>query len=374
VKTLAQSYASCLYLCTDSTEDLGAPAGFADIQTAFKEAQHIPFAPSAASFQPGATYFDCQDAYSSFERALDRLPRPTVIVCKSARRAGAVLTAYKGAKEGGGAEKAMSFAKDQGLSFVGAAGLAAWVQTVAAKASSGAPILFRQMFEPVSSTYTYLLADELTREAVLIDPVVETAARDAKIIKELGLSLKYSLNTHVHADHVTGSWELKTKHFPDSKSCIAAVTGAVADVQLREGDTVAFGSRFLRVLSTPGHTDGCLSFVLDDDSRVFTGDALLIRMCGRTDFQQGSPATLFSSVRDKLFKLPDACTVYPAHDYSGLTSSSIGEEKASNPRLALDKTFEAFNDIMNQPRPLPAQIDVAVPANMRCGEPIEEVK
>jgi glyoxylase-like metal-dependent hydrolase (beta-lactamase superfamily II) len=148
----------------------------------------------------------------------------------------------------------------------------------------------------------------------------------------------------------------------------------VADVQLREGDTVAFGSRFLRVLSTPGHTDGCLSFVLDDDSRVFTGDALLIRMCGRTDFQQGSPATLFSSVRDKLFKLPDACTVYPAHDYSGLTSSSIGEEKASNPRLALDKTFEAFNDIMNQPRPLPKQIDVAVPANMRCGEPIEEVK
>jgi glyoxylase-like metal-dependent hydrolase (beta-lactamase superfamily II) len=175
-------------------------------------------------------------------------------------------------------------------------------------------MIFRQLFDQVSSTYSYLLADETTREAVLIDSVFEQHVRDAALIRELDLKLLYALDTHCHADHVTGAWLMKAalgSQVGVSKECGAANV----DLPLADGDTIRFGAQGLEVRATPGHTAGCLSFVTADRTRVFTGDALLVRGAGRTDFQQGDAQRLFRSIRDRLFVLPDECVVYPAHDY-----------------------------------------------------------
>jgi sulfur dioxygenase len=233
-------------------------------------------------------------------------------------------------------------------------------------------MIFRQLFDQQSSTYTYLLADSLTREAVLIDPVFEHARRDAALIGELGLKLQYTLETHVHADHVTGAWLLKRRL--GSKIVISKASGAAgADRYLADGDVVAFGKHRLEARATPGHTGGCMSYVLDNGAYAFTGDALLIRGCGRTDFQQGSAPLLFHSVRAQLFTLPDDCQLYPAHDYRGITSSSVGEEKKYNPRLAQSIGEGDFVGYMtNLGLAHPKLMDVAVPANLRCGRPEKE--
>lgn len=233
-------------------------------------------------------------------------------------------------------------------------------------------LIFRQLFDPQSSTYSYLLGDSGAGEAILIDPVFEQAARDAALVKELGLTLLATVDTHVHADHVTGAWLLK--HRLGSRIAISAASGAEgADEYLEEGDRVSFGKRYVTARSTPGHTDGCMSFVLDDESMAFTGDALLIRGCGRTDFQQGSPHNLYQSIRMKIFTLPETCLLYPAHDYRGLTVSSVAEEKAHNPRLGGDISEEDFAGYMdNLGLPHPKQIDAALPANMVCGRPADE--
>jgi sulfur dioxygenase len=234
-------------------------------------------------------------------------------------------------------------------------------------------LIFRQLFDQASSTYTYLLADERTAEAVLIDPVFEQHARDAALIRELGLTLVYTLDTHCHADHVTGAWRMKAAL--GSKIALAAAIGAKnVDLELRHDDVVHFGDGALEVRATPGHTAGCLSFVTADQRMVFTGDALLVRGAGRTDFQQGSANQLFRSIRDQLFTLPDECAVYPGHDYQGRTSSTIREERLHNPRIGGDAREEDFVGYMtNLGLPHPKQIDVAVPANMRSGEPTEGV-
>ncbi|HEV7476969.1 MAG TPA: MBL fold metallo-hydrolase, partial [Burkholderiales bacterium] len=193
-------------------------------------------------------------------------------------------------------------------------------------------MIFRQLFDQQSSTYTYLLADEASREAVLIDPVYEQARRDAALIEELGLKLAWTLETHVHADHVTGAWLLKDRL--GSRIAVAKAGGAEgSDLLLKDLDSIRFGKRHLEAWATPGHTGGCLTYVLDDRMAAFTGDALLVRGCGRTDFQQGDARTLFRSVRSRIFALPDACLVYPGHDYRGLAATSVGEEKLYNPRL-----------------------------------------
>jgi sulfur dioxygenase len=181
-------------------------------------------------------------------------------------------------------------------------------------------MLFRQLFDAETSTYSYLLADEETRQAVLIDPVKEQVERDLRLVAELWLTLEHTLETHVHADHITGAAEIRERL--GTRSVVAAEGGAsCGDVHVRDGDRVSFGRHALLVRTTPGHTDGCLSFVLDHESlgagrdpMVFTGDALLIRGCGRTDFQQGNPHTLYRSVHDKLFTLPPRTLVYPGHD------------------------------------------------------------
>lgn len=229
--------------------------------------------------------------------------------------------------------------------------------------------VFRQLFDPASSTYTYLLGDAASGEAVLIDPVFEHVRRDTALLRELGLTLVATLDTHVHADHVTGAWLLKQRC--GSAILVAAAASADnADRELRDGDRVEFGARHLEVRATPGHTNGCLSYVLDDQSMAFTGDALLIRGCGRTDFQQGSAAALYESVHRQLLTLPPGCLLYPAHDYRGLTVTSVAEERRFNPRLGGDIVSADFEGYMNHlGLPHPKLMDIAVPANLRCGRP-----
>lgn len=228
-------------------------------------------------------------------------------------------------------------------------------------------LVFRQLFDAASSTYTYLLGD--AGEAVLIDPVFENARRDAALLRELGLRLVATLDTHVHADHVTGAWLLKQRC--GSRILLGDACGAAnADRLLAHGDRVAFGARHLEVRATPGHTSGCLTYVLDDRRMAFTGDSLLIRGCGRTDFQQGSARRLFDSVQQQILTLPPECLLYPAHDYRGLTVTSVAEEKRFNPRLGGDVDVADFEGHMNHlGLPHPKLMAVAVPANLRCGEP-----
>lgn len=230
-------------------------------------------------------------------------------------------------------------------------------------------MIFRQLFDPASSTYTYLLADEASREALLIDPVFEQARRDWALVEELDLTLAWTLETHVHADHVSGGWLLR-EHC-GSRIALSRASGANgADRLLEHGDRVGFGSRHLEVRATPGHTDGCMTYVLDDRTMAFTGDALLIRGCGRTDFQQGSAERLYQSVNEQIYSLPDGCLLYPAHDYRGITVTSVAEEKRYNPRLGAHVLREDFVGYMKHlGLPHPKQIDVAVPANLQCGRP-----
>lgn len=228
-------------------------------------------------------------------------------------------------------------------------------------------MLFRQLFDPTSSTYTYLLASD--GQAVLVDPVFEQHARDAALIRELDLSLGITLDTHVHADHVTGAWRMKEAF--GSRVGLAAAAGAEGvDEPLADGMRIAFGARSLLVRATPGHTSGCLTFVLDDESMAFTGDCLLIRGAGRTDFQQGDARRMYRSIREVLFALPDECALYPAHDYAGRTMTTVGEERRHNPRVggaANETDFVGYMENLGLAHP--KQIDVAVPANLRCGRP-----
>ncbi|HZT19754.1 MAG TPA: rhodanese-like domain-containing protein [Dongiaceae bacterium] len=228
-------------------------------------------------------------------------------------------------------------------------------------------MIFRQLFDPQSSTYSYLLADTEEGEAVFIDPVFEEAPRDAALIRELGLKLLCTLETHVHADHVTGAWNLKQRL--GSQIGVSAESGAEgADRYLKDGETVRFGKRHLQVRATPGHTRGCVTYVLDSQAMAFTGDCLLIRGCGRTDFQQGDARAMYRSVHERIFSLPDSCLLYPGHDYRGLTVSSVGEERRFNPRLGGELSESDFVGYMeNLGLPHPKQMDIAVPANLKCG-------
>ncbi len=230
-------------------------------------------------------------------------------------------------------------------------------------------LIFRQLFDRQSSTYTYLLGDSDAGEALLIDPVFENVHRDAALLRELGLKLLATLDTHVHADHVTAAWLLKQRC--GSQILLAAAAGASnADRLLVDGERVHFGRRYLEVRATPGHTAGCLSFVLDDQRMAFTGDCLLIRGCGRTDFQQGNPGQLYHSVKSQLLTLPGHCLLYPGHDYRGLTVTSVAEERAFNPRLGGDVNEADFSGYMNHlGLAHPKLMDIAVPANLRCGQP-----
>jgi sulfur dioxygenase len=231
-------------------------------------------------------------------------------------------------------------------------------------------MLFRQLFHAESGTYTYLLADESTRSAVLIDPVVDNTDQYVQLLKQLNLKLVVAVDTHVHADHITALGALRDitgcntmMGEPARASCVNAT--------FKDGDRIAFGKLELEVLYTPGHTDDSYTFLYRAGDRLwaFTGDTLLIRGCGRTDFQNGDSRQQYDSLHRKLLALPDATRVYPAHDYKGWTQSTIGEERAYNPRLQA-RDVDAFVTLMaNLKLANPKHMDVAVPANLACGKP-----
>ncbi|XP_053669474.1 persulfide dioxygenase ETHE1, mitochondrial [Anopheles marshallii] len=250
-------------------------------------------------------------------------------------------------------------------SFAQTAILTQGVKMLGSRKTFTEDFFFRQLFDEQSHTYSYLLADITTKEAILIDPVLEQAKRDAQLIKELGFTLKYALNTHMHADHITGTGYLK-QLLPGTVSVISQNSGAKADKHLVDDETVQFGRHVLKAMCTPGHTNGCMTFVVQEQGIAFTGDTLLIRGCGRTDFQEGDSRNLYRSVHERIFTLPENFRLFPAHDYKGNMETTVAEEKRYNPRLTKD--VEAFVELMNNLNlPYPKMIDKAVPANRECG-------
>lgn len=226
-------------------------------------------------------------------------------------------------------------------------------------------MLFRQLFDLGTSTYTYLIGDPIAQEAVLVDPVVEQVERDLRLLRELGLTLRYCLETHVHADHVTGTGRLR-----ELTGCLGIVPEGAqvpcADRFIRDGERIWVGNVSIEAIGTPGHTDSHMAYLVNHD-RVLTGDGLLIRGCGRTDFQGGNAGALYDAITQRLFTLPEETWVYPGHDYRGLTVSTIGEEKCWNPRLA-GHDRDAFTDIMaNLNLADPKKMAEALPANQQCG-------
>ena len=229
-------------------------------------------------------------------------------------------------------------------------------------------MIFRQLFETQSCTYTYLLADEKTAEAVIIDPVKSKTADYLQLINDLNLKLVRAIDTHTHADHVTALGALR-----DATQCITTMgefTKALCVSEtISDGEFLRIGDISLQALHTPGHTNESFSYVLNQNEAVFTGDVLLIRGSGRTDFQAGDAAQSWNSIVNKLFQLPDHTLVYPGHDYKGWMISSIGEEKRCNPRLAGKSQAEYIAIMDNLNLPDPTLMDITVPANLACGQP-----
>ncbi|MBD2293749.1 MBL fold metallo-hydrolase [Anabaena sphaerica FACHB-251] len=229
-------------------------------------------------------------------------------------------------------------------------------------------MLFRQLFDKESSTYTYLIADENTKAAIVVDPVLEQVERDSQLIQELGLTLHYCLETHIHADHITGTGKLR-----QLTGCLGAIpenaAANCADQKIKDGEILELGSIVIEAIATPGHTDSHLAYLVNQE-KLLTGDSLLIRGCGRTDFQSGDAGTLFDVVTERLFALPDETLVYPGHDYNGFTVSTIGEEKQYNPRFQGHNRDSFIEFMSNLNLPNPQKIMAAVPANQRCGNAV----
>lgn len=226
-------------------------------------------------------------------------------------------------------------------------------------------MLFRQLFDAETSTYTYLIADETTKQAILVDPVLEQVERDRTLLEQLDLTLLYCLETHIHADHITGTGKLR-----ELTGCLGIVPqnakANCADRFIGDGEVLRVGSVEIKAIATPGHTNSHNAYLVNND-RVLTGDSLLIRGCGRTDFQSGNASQMFHSLTKKLFTLPDETLVFPGHDYQGYTVSTIGEEKQWNPRLESHNESSFIRLMAELNLPNPKKIMEAVPANERCG-------
>lgn len=231
-------------------------------------------------------------------------------------------------------------------------------------------MIFKQLIEPDSCTYTYLLGCEETGESVLIDPVIDTVERDLDMLSKLQLKPTYTLETHIHADHLTGAKKMKA--LASTQIVVPSMDRLpCADIGIEEGKVFKVGALELHPLYTPGHTSTHHAYLVKDgvNTMLFSGDALLIEACGRTDFQSGDAATLYQSIQKKFFTLEDETLVYPGHDYEGRQITTIGQEKQRNPRLGIGKTEEEFVAIMNGlDLPYPRKIDFAVPGNTMCGE------
>jgi len=224
----------------------------------------------------------------------------------------------------------------------------------------------RQLFDQETCTFTYLLIDPATGEAALVDPVREQLERDLALVRELGVSLRYVLETHVHADHVTSAGTISER--TGATTAGSELGAPCIQRHLRDGDELLLGKTVIRVIGTPGHTSDSLSFLADGN--LFTGDALFVRGTGRTDFQNGDAGTLYDSITRRLFVLPDETKVWPGHDYRGYAATSLGEERRFNPRLA-GKTREEFIELMSELKLAPPKkLEVAVPANLACGRDV----
>jgi len=325
---------------------------------------------------PGPPTMPSEEQVQAALEALDTLPRPLMLQCTSGTRVGVLLVLWLAKKHGYSAESAQQLASDADFSFWRrchtCGPIRDWLLARMPAADAGTVmkpaegLIFSQLFDPETWTYTYLLACDQTKEALLIDPVLEQKNRDLTLINELGLELRYVLNTHCHADHITSGGSIR-KDMPWVRTVIAKASGAKADILVDPNDKVTFGRFSVEVLPTPGHTDGCVSYLLrGSPSMVFTGDALLIRGCGRTDFQQGDSGKLYDSVHAKIFSLPPDTLVYPGHDYKERNVSTVDEEKRFNPRLT--KSRDEFIQLMADLKlPYPAKIDEAVPWNLVCG-------
>ncbi|MGZ3694356.1 MAG: MBL fold metallo-hydrolase [Bdellovibrionota bacterium] len=229
-------------------------------------------------------------------------------------------------------------------------------------------MILRQLFDYETYTYTYILGDSASREAAIIDSVKEQSVRDLRVLEELGLKLKFILDTHLHADHITGASLLREA--TGAKVMIGKASGvSCADLLLEDGAELKLGKETIRAIATPGHTNTCTSFYIA--GCVFTGDTLFVRDVGRTDFQEGSNEKMYESVTEKLFRLPDDTRVFPAHDYKGNHESSIKEEKAFNLKVGGGKTFAEFKSLMDEMKrglTPPKKIAIALPANRNCGK------
>jgi len=316
--------------------------------------------------------------------AMARLPRPLMVQCTSGNRAGAVFLLHQAKLQGRNRESAVILANDLDLKLFTQCSecgpIRDWVLEQLPSGPSGGEkghrdvggksFVIQQLFDTLGSfTFTYLVGCTASREALLVDPVLGMEARDLALVEELGFELKYVVNTHCHADHINAGSAIK-KLRPSVKTVISEASGAAADVKLRDGHRVTVGNYVLDALATPGHTDGCMTFVLrgpGEPRAAFTGDALLIRGCGRTDFQQGDAGRLYDSVHDRIFSLPDDTKVYPGHDYGGRNLSTVAEERQFNPRLT--KSRQEFVEYMRTLNlPYPKLMDLAVPANLVGGD------
>jgi len=350
---------------------------FADaIKAGGAEVSMCPFGSSGAPGSPAIMPTD--EETEQILKALDSLPRPLVMQCNSGNRVGAALLLWLAVRKGYSMESARQVATDTDLKVwtrcTKCGPMREWLlarlpaQDTTDVKEPHQGMTFCQLFDPISSTFTYLLGCQASKEAVLIDPVLEQMDRDLALLHDLGLELKYVINTHAHADHITSGGVIK-KLMPGVKSIISKASRAKADISLESGDKVNFGSFELEALATPGHTNGCITFFLAGSSpMVFTGDTLLIRGCGRTDFQEGDASLLYDSVHSKIFSLPGETLIYPGHDYKGRNVTTVDEEKRYN--LRLTKPKEEFMKIMADlisTLPYPKKLDVAVAANMMCG-------
>lgn len=226
-------------------------------------------------------------------------------------------------------------------------------------------MIFRQLFDHETFTYTYLIASEIGREAVIIDPVKTNTALYIQLLNELDVKLMFAIDTHVHADHITALGNLQSE-----TNCVTVMgeqtSAECVSLKIKENDPIIIDNLIIKPIYTPGHTDDSYSFLMDD--RVFTGDTLLIRGSGRTDFQNGDSAMQYDSIFNKLLSLPDNTLVYPGHDYRGFTSSTIGEERKHNPRLQVKTKNDYITLMASLKLPNPKYMDVAVPANQQCGK------